>query len=743
MLDLRRFRLWLSGMTLVAACGGDPTKPRAPAATVEVSAATTGVAVAHTLQLSAVVKDAGGHELTDRAVTWTSSAPTQATVSGTGLVTGLALSGGVAILATSEGHSGSLTLPVVPAITGEWNYTEQFSASGFQGAATCSDTGSYQFTQNGVQIGGTKAQVGTCLGSLASSDNTAAAFPISGNLSATHLHFGDAGCLFDADVSGPSPSKLSGTISCGSFTGTWEAAPGGAPVATVDVRWDVQTLVGASVQLVAVPRDAAGHALSRPVSWSSDNGSVARVSVDGLASALTAGSAHITATSEGKSGSATVTADLVSFAAVSGGYWYSCALTITGAAYCWGWGGDGQLGAGFRSGARVPLASAAAPLAVTGGHTFAMISAGYGRACGVTTDGEAFCWGDNSSGQLGDGSTTSSLVPVPVGGTQRFARVTVGAYHTCGVTTANAVYCWGQNGAGQLGNGSTSSSSTPVLVAGDLLFQLVRAGWGHTCGVTTDNVAFCWGYNGDAQLGNGGVSSDVPSPVAGDQSFVAVAVGTAHSCAMSPDGAAYCWGAPDLIGDGSGITQSTPVPVAGGLTFATVGAALAAGWENSCALTPAGAAYCWGRNVVGGLGDGSATARATPVAVLGGLSFASLSVGLYHTCGVTTDAVAYCWGDNGNGQLGAGTTEICPVPGLAAPVACATTPIRVSGTVQVGAVAARAAAAERVAGIDARVQMSTSPAALLNRTAAAMPAMIAPGLPRLVPGAPARRLRQP
>ena len=424
---------------------------------------------------------------------------------------------------------------------------------------------------------------------------------------------------------------------------------------------------------------------------------------------------------------------------MSGGYWYSCALTTTGAAYCWGWGGDGQLGTGFRTGARASLASVAAPLAVSGGHSFATIAAGYGRACGVTTDGDAFCWGDNSSGQLGDGSTTSSLVPVPVGGSQRFARVTVGAYHTCGLTTANAVYCWGQNGAGQLGDGSTSSSSSPVLVAGDLLFQSVRAGWGHACGVTTDNVAYCWGYNLDGQLGNGTGSSDelTPTAVAGNQSFVALAAGTAHSCALAPDGAAYCWGHPDLIGDGSGISQSTPVPVAGGLTFATVGAALAAGQENSCALTPAGAAYCWGRNVVGGLGDGSATARSTPVAVVGGLSFASLSVGLYHTCGVTTGAVAYCWGDNGNGQLGAATTEVCPVPGLAAPIVCATTPTRVSGTVQVGAVAAR------VAGMDARVQASTSPAALLNGSETTMPAMVAPGIPGLVPGAPPRRLRQP
>ena len=161
-----------------------------------------------------------------------------------------------------------LTLP------GEWNYTEQFSIGIFEGAVTCSDTGSYQFSQSGAQIDGTKAQVGTCLGSLASSDNTSGAFAISGSLSPTHLRFSDSDCLFEADVLSPSPSTLSGTVSCGDWSGTWQAAPGGAPVATVDVRWDVQTLVGASVKLVAVPRDAAGHALSRSVSWSSDNGSV-------------------------------------------------------------------------------------------------------------------------------------------------------------------------------------------------------------------------------------------------------------------------------------------------------------------------------------------------------------------------------------------------------------------------------------------------------------------------------------
>ena len=706
--SIGRFVL-LTASALLGACGGDPTPPPAPVASVDVTPQAGGVIVGRTLQLTTRLKDANGKELTGRTVSWTSSAPNVASVSATGMVTGLALADAVVITATSEGKAGSMTLAVVPDLTGEWTFTEQFG--GFDASSrlvTCSDTGSYEFTQDGASISGTRTQVGTCLGALHSFDNASIwDTPVAdGQLSSAHIRFGVEPCSYEGDVTGPPSPKLSGTVSCGYWTGTWEAAPGGAPVASVDVRWDVQTLVGAAVQLVAVPRDAAGHMLSRPVTWSSDNIAVASASENGLVSTLTAGSAHITATSEGKAGFATVTADLVSFASVSAGWYDSCALTTTGSAYCWGWGGNGQLGTGFRAAGRAPLASAQAPRAVAGGHTFAMVAAGFGRACGVTTDGEAYCWGDNTWGQLGDGSTASSLVPVLVAGGQRFARVTLGAYHACGVTTSNAVYCWGGNGQGQLGDGSGASSLSPVLASGTLSFQSVRAGSYHTCGVTTANVGYCWGYNDYGQVGDGTVSFAVTSPVAvgGDHSFVAVATGFSHSCATSPDGAAYCWGDGDLTGDGSGNSQLAPIAVAGGLTFATTGAALAAGQENSCTLTPAGAAYCWGRNAVGQLADGSMTDRSTPVAATGGLSYASISVGLYHTCGVTTDAVAYCWGIDADGQLGAGTTLSCPVDGTSYP--CATAPVRVSGTVQVGAGSAR------IAGVQESARAATDPSTL-------------------------------
>src|SRR5207237_1859996 len=130
-------------------------------------------------------------------------------------------------------------------------------------------------------------------------------------------------CLYEGDVTGPPAARLSGTVACADFqdttAGTWEAVLGGAPVASVTVRWDVQTVVGGIVQLIAVPRDAAGHVLSRAVAWSTDRPSVATVSEGGLVAARTPGSARIAATSEGTSGSAAVPAELISFGSISAG----------------------------------------------------------------------------------------------------------------------------------------------------------------------------------------------------------------------------------------------------------------------------------------------------------------------------------------------------------------------------------------------------------------------------------------
>ena len=416
----KRYFLRLYGAALVvAACGQDATAPPPPlVAYIEVTPATASVVIGHTLQLTAKARDAAGNELGDRPITWTSNAETQATVSAVGSVQALALSDTVLITATSEGKSARARLIVVLNITGEWNFTEQFRQGG--GAVSCSDTGSLQLTQTGETIGGRSDQIGTCIGGgsfWSSSDNTIWAAPISGGrLSSAHISFGVAStCAYDGTVTGPPTPKLSGTLSCtgGNTTGTWEATPGGAQVAAVEVRWEVQTVVGGVVQLVAVVRDAAGHVLSRPVQWASDNPTAATISNDGLVTSRAAGSARFTATSEGTTGTATVTVDPVTFTAVSAGVYHTCALTPAGAAYCWGWGGDGQLGTGFRRPAPAPLAAAETPVAVAGGHAFVAIAAGYQHSCAVTAGGEAYCWGTIPAVSWGTARTLIVSSPCP------------------------------------------------------------------------------------------------------------------------------------------------------------------------------------------------------------------------------------------------------------------------------------------------------------------------------------------
>jgi alpha-tubulin suppressor-like RCC1 family protein len=366
---------------------------------------------------------------------------------------------------------------------------------------------------------------------------------------------------------------------------------------------------------------------------------------------------------------------------LTSGATHSCGLTAGGTAFCWGQNVYGGVGDGTTT-------DRLTPAAVAGGLSFTALTSGGWYTCGLTADGTAYCWGRNSSGQLGDGSTTDRLTPVAVAGGLSFTALAAGDRHTCALTSGGA-YCWGSDDFGQLGDSATfSRRETPVLVVGGLSFVALAAGDRHTCGLTPGGAAYCWGSGYNGQLGNGVTidRQDTPVAVAGDLSFTTLVAGHFYTCGLTGDGAAYCWGQSGYGQLGNGSTcpadppgnelcyQTTPGAVEGGLSFSALTSDNGTtSPTHTCGLTAGGAAYCWGPNGYGQLGDGSICPfesgrdqlcySTTPVLVAGGLSFAALASGGHHACGLTQGGTTYCWGANFFGQVGDGSTahQLTPV----------------------------------------------------------------------------------
>ena len=393
-------------------------------------------------------------------------------------------------------------------------------------------------------------------------------------------------------------------------------------------------------------------------------------------------------------------------------YGFSLAIGSDGNAYAWGNNTYGQLGDGTRTSQTTPV-MVKKPEGAPTDFTYVQVSAGWLHSLAVGSDGYVYAWGWNNYGQLGNNSHSSSYAPVrvrdPANPTDtskglKAVQVSGGTYHSLAVGADGNTYAWGYNSSGQLGDGTTTSRTTPVMVKepdpktstdvpADLAYVQVSAGYEHSLAIGNDGYAYAWGDNSRGQLGNNSngyyADSSVPVRVRDpanptDTSIglkaTQVSTGTYHSLAVGSDGYAYAWGynSNGQLGNNNTYNDSSvpvhvrdpanPTDSSKGLQALQV----SGGYYHSLAVGSDGYAYAWGYNKYGQLGNGTSYSNSSvPVHVRDpvnptdsskGLKATQFIAGDHHSLAVNPNGYTYACGYNGYGQLGNGNTSLSTVP---------------------------------------------------------------------------------
>jgi len=396
--------------------------------------------------------------------------------------------------------------------------------------------------------------------------------------------------------------------------------------------------VGDTTRLHAMPFTFNRIPVEAEIRWTTSDPGVVEVDGEGLVRARGLGTALVTAAVGTASGSHEFTVlhpDSGAFASIAPSGRHTCALTFEGEPVCFGSGNF----------IPTPTRRSVWPIRLDTDLRFERLTSGgiiaASYTCGLTADGEAFCWGWNV------GAETWATEPTAIAPGLAFTQISGGERHVCGITTDGRAYCWGTNDRGQLGDGTTEHRAAPVLADTPARFAAISAGGRHTCALTDNGEAYCWGDNraGEVGLTMDPIPGTVTTPrrVETALRFREIAPGMhwsdSSTCALDAEGTIVCWGRgmywPADPHDGP---WRFPAPVTGSHRFRKLGTNHG---STVCGVTVDGDARCSVR-------------LAQPDVLAPGIPLVSI-VGWYPaTCGVTAGGAAYCWGENRDGQVGNG-----------------------------------------------------------------------------------------
>ena len=378
----------------------------------------------------------------------------------------------------------------------------------------------------------------------------------------------------------------------------------------------------------------------------------------------------------------------IRFSQIRLGYNYSAAIGSDGNLYTWGGNDDGQLGNGTTTNQNRP-AQIDKPQGAPEGFAWKQVILGGWHSAAIGSDGNLYTWGDDGSGQLGDGTNTNQKTPTlvnkPQGTPEGFTwkQVSLGGFHSAAIGSDGNLYTWGYNKYGQLGNGTTTNQNRPAQIdkpqgtpEGFTWKQVILGGW-HSAAIGSDGNLYTWGRNDDGQLGNGTTTNQnrptlVNKPQGTPEGFTwkLASLGEHHSAAIGSDGNLYTWGVNSngQLGNGTTTNQNRPAqidkPQGTPEGFAWTQASLGDG--DSAAFGSDGNLYVWGWNKYGELGDDTTTDRYTPTLVgkpqgaPDGFTWTQASLGWYHSAAIGSDGQLYTWGSNSNGQLGRDPSNAWP-----------------------------------------------------------------------------------